>query len=532
MKKLHLIGIVIIATLLAGCSANSYVKRGDKYLKTGRYYLAGKMYTKAYKKAKEKDFKAEIAYKNANCFNEINQTRKAASWYRRAVMNRDTFNEALEKLAYAELKNSKNKKAEEYFQEYVKQNPEAKNADAGKILNRINYWEEFPGRYKVTPIKHLNSGSSDFAAAYVGNDTTIIVFSSTRKIKSKKKKDMVTGDNHSNIFESRYTNEIVRKNKKGKKRTITTNEYKWSRPQEVGDTINSLNSEGSPSFTADGNTMFFATSRKINKNNQGTKIFMAQRKNNTWDRPVMLLIVSDSISVAHPSISADGKLLYFISDMPGGYGGNDIWVCKKEGADWGRPQNLGRPINSANDELFPYIRSNGKLYFASDRKGGMGGLDIYEAQVGDNGNWEVKNMRYPINSTADDFAITFAGDTKNGMLTSSRRRGNDDIYRFKYVPLRLTMSGTILDDDIQKPIEGVTIHLSASNGENLSAVSDKDGKYQFELKPNTEYLAEISKKGYLNEKYKVNTGTAKVSRNFKGNVSLKSIENPIELQSN
>ncbi len=529
MKKLHFVVIIIVAVMLAACSANSYVQKGDKYLQSGRYFLAQKMYGKAYKKAKEKDFKAEIAYKNAECFNKINKTRKAASWYRRAVMNRDTFASALEKLAYAELKNNRIKKAKEYFQGYIDLNPQAQNADAGKILTRIDYWEEFPGRYKVSAIKHLNSGASDFAAAYMGQDTSVVFFSSTRKLKNKKKKDLVTGDNYSNIFESHYSNEVVRKGKKGKKRKITIDKYQWSRPEGVGDTINSLNNEGTPSFTPDGGTMFFSTSRKVNKNHQGSKIFMVQRNDSIWSRPVMLEIVGDSISVGHPSISADGNTLYFVSDMPGGYGGNDIWFCKKNGSEWGKPQNVGRPVNSADNEMFPYIHSNGSLYFASNRKGGMGGLDIYKAQFGEKGKWVVKNMRYPINSTADDFAITFAGDSKDGMLTSSRRRGNDDIYRFKYVPLQFTMSGMVVDAESNEPIEGAKINLVASNGEQFNFSSDKEGKYYFELKPNTEYIAMITKKGYLNGKHEVNTGTAKVSRNFKGDIGLKAIEKPIEL---
>ena len=535
MKLLSLTGILCIIGLLISCSSKSYVNRGDKMVLAGKYYHAQAMYEKGYKKEKDKEQKAEIAFKNAFCFDEINEPRKAASWYRKAIMNRDTFATAVKALAYAEVKNNRLEEAEENFWEYLDLNPEMKNKDdASKILKRISYWEEFPGRYKVEILKEFNSGSSDFAPIYMGKDTNVIFFTSNRKYQDKPKKDGVTGEYFSNLYESHYSNEVVRKskNKKGRKarsRKIITDTYQWSKPDGIGDTINSDWNEGAACFTSGGDIFYFTSSRKINKNNQGTKIFAVQRKDGDWGRVAMQELVADSLSVGHPSISDDGLILYFVSDMPGGYGGNDIWMSKKSGSGWSEPQNLGRPINSDKDELFPHIRDNGMLYFASDRDGGMGGLDIYQAMRNEVGVWQVDNMKYPINSTADDFAIHFQAEQEKGMFSSSRKKGNDDIYRFDYMPLQFTFSGQVLDSESKEPIEKARINIVSTDGEQSEVKSGKDGKFFLELKPDLEYIAMVSKDGYLNGKELVNTLGINVSRNFKSIIGLKAIEKPIEL---
>lgn len=215
--------------------------------------------------------------------------------------------------------------------------------------------------------------------------------------------------------------------------------------------------------------------------------------------------------------------------MPGGYGGNDIWMSKKSGSGWTEPQNLGKPINSEKDELFPHIRDNGKLYFASDRDGGIGGLDIYMAKRTESGVWEVENMKYPINSTADDFAIHFQPNKEKGMFSSSRNKGNDDIYRFDYVPLQFTFLGQVVDSESKTPVERASINLVSLDGEQFDVKTDDEGSFRFELKPDLEYIAMVSKDGYLNGKEQVSTVGIQVSRNFKSMIGLKAIEKPIEL---
>ena len=535
MKILPIASFLVTIVLLISCSSQSYVNRGDKMVESGRYHRANTMYEKAYKKEKDKERKADVAFKTASCYDQVNQPRKAASWYRKAILNRDTFSNAVLNLAYAEVKNNRLEDAEENFWEYLDLRPEVKTeSDPSVILKRISEWEEFPGRYKVEILKNFNSTSSDFAPIFMGQDTNVIFFTSTRKIKDKIGKDGVTGDYFSNILESHYSNEVVRKSKKkrGKKaksRKVIVDTYQWSKPNSIGDSINSDWNDGAASFSYEGDILYFTSSRKINKDNQGTKIYAVQRTDGDWGDVALLDLVPDSLSVAHPSISPDGSILYFVSDMPGGYGGNDIWMAKKSGSGWSEPQNLGRPINTPNDELFPHIRDNGNLYFASDRADGMGGLDIYKAERSKAGVWAVENMKYPINSTADDFAIVFQPKTEKGMFTSSRKKGNDDIYRFDYVPLQFTFSGQVLNSETKEPVEKAEIHVVSSDGEQSDLKANQEGRFIVELQPDLEYIVMVSSEGYLNGKELVNTLGLDVSRNFKSIIGLKPIEKPIEL---
>ena len=294
MKTLSHFLIFLALLALAACSAKSYVKRGDRLTKSGRYALAQPNYEKAYKKFKEKEEKAKVAMKNAKSFEEINKPRKAATWYRRAIMNQDTFPEAVLGLAYAEVKCNRLEKAKENFWEYedlIKDIDTLSFTDS--ILKRIEHWEEYPGRYKVAPLKQFNSAASDFAPVYMGQDTNVVVFTSNRKMKERPKKDGVTGDYYTNVYESHYSNEIVRKSrsKKGKKKkkkgsskskVIVTETYQWSKAKNIGDTINSELHDGSTCFSSDGQTLFFTSTRRINKNHQGTKIYTIQNNNGNW----------------------------------------------------------------------------------------------------------------------------------------------------------------------------------------------------------------------------------------------------------
>lgn len=535
MKLFSNICILIILSIFVSCSAQSYVNRGDKMVKSGRYYYGQGLYEKAYKKSKDKESKADIAFKAASCFDQVNEARKASSWYRKAIMNRDTFSNAVLNLAYSEVKNGKMEEAEENFWEYLDLKPEAKtDNDPSEILKRISEWEEYPGRYKVEILKDFNSSSSDFCPIYMGKDTNVIFFSSNRKLNDKPKKDGVTGDFHSNIFESHYSNEVIRKSrkKKGKKATsrkVLVDTYQWSKARGVGDTINSDWNEGAACFSPEADVLYFTSSRKVTNENQGTKIFVVQRQEDGWGRVAQLDLVPDSLSVGHPSISADGSILYFVSDMPGGYGGNDIWMAKKSGSSWTEPQNLGRPINTPDDELFPFIKSNGDLYFASDRKEGMGGLDIYHAEREETGVWQVENMKYPINSTADDFALVFRSDEEKGMFTSSRKKGSDDIYGFKYMKLQFSFSGKVVNSETNEVVSRAEIHIVSSNGEQTDSKSNEEGQFNVDLDPELEYIVMVSAKGYLNGKEQVSTVGISTSRNFKSIIGLKPIEKPIEL---
>ncbi len=244
-------------------------------------------------------------------------------------------------------------------------------------------------------------------------------------------------------------------------------------------------------------------------------------------------IAADTVTVKHPAASPDDLSLYFTANMPGGHGGYDIWMVKREKktAPWGSPVNLGSSINTPGNEIFPYVHPDGSLYFSSDYHLGMGGLDIFKAEKDKKGKWVIRNMKYPINSSYDDFGIVFQGDWEKGFLTSNRPggKGKDDIFEFSLPPLEFILSGFVRDEKTDEIIPGATVKLIPNDGVPIEKKSEIDGSFRFELKPNTDYQIETSHEKYLNGKSRESTKGYETDKEFKRDVYMAPIEKPIEL---
>jgi peptidoglycan-associated lipoprotein len=240
----------------------------------------------------------------------------------------------------------------------------------------------------------------------------------------------------------------------------------------------------------------------------------------------------DSLIAAHPSITKDGLTLYFVSNLAGGFGNKDIWKVTRlrQGDAWSKPVNLGPDINTSGDELFPYIREDGTLYFSSDGLIGMGGLDIFKATPQPDGSWMVQNMKPPINSFADDFGIAFEDGNEKGIFSSTRKgKGNDDLYTFELPPLRFNVTGLVKDEKAGTPITGSVVQLIASDGSNLQSETGTGGDFKFALKPGVDYIFLASKRGYLNGKEKETTKGQDKSRDFMVTILLTAIDRPVDL---
>ena len=371
-----------------------------------------------------------------------------------------------------------------------------------------------PEAYKVDELKELNSRESDFSPAYARDDFGVIYFTSSRDDAAGNKTHGATGQSFTDIFESRV-------DKKSK----------WSTPVPVEE-INSDFEEGTPAFSSDYREIYFTRCEAGKREQKGCVIMYSKRTGDAWSDPKNLGILPDSVVAAHPALSPDGLTLYFVSDIEGGFGKKDIWKSTraKEGDTWSKPVNLGPDINTPGDELFPYCREDGTLYFSSDGQIGMGGLDIFSAQPQPDGSWVIRNLKPPINSFADDFGITFENQEERGIFSSTRKgKGDDDLYSFELPPLKFNVTGLVKDEKSGAAIPGSLVQLIASDGSNLQAETGNSGDFKFALKAAVDYIFLASKRGYLNGKEKETTKGQEKSRDFMVTILLTAIDKPIEL---
>ena len=301
----------------------------------------------------------------------------------------------------------------------------------------------------------------------------------------------------------------------------------WKRPEPVEGELNTELDEGTPSFTPDGQTMYLSRARREPNSNTGVEIYTSQRSDAKWSAPQKYEITADTISsYGHPAVSPDGTWLYFTSDMPGGQGGRDIWrVNLKERQ--GSLENLGEWINTPGDEMFPYVRSDSVLYFASNGHPGFGGLDIFRAEQTKSGGWTVTNMGTPVNSASDDFGICF-GEGESGFFSSNRgdNRGYDHIYSFELPEIKVTISGWVLDKD-EEPVPNAVIRIVGNDGSNQKQVARNDGSFSFPLDRGISYVMLAGAKGYLNAKQEFTSDIAEEDAEYGVDFILSSITKPV-----
>jgi len=506
----------------------------------GLYHKAESYFDKAYNKSKDHDFKSDMAFKAGLSFEKINEPRKAASWYKKSIRRRDSFPEALIHLSQVEIKNGNMESAAENFSIYKLYVPEDLRGDEERLVGvfeRMKEWKENPQAYIIKPMTKFNTRASEFAPFYLNRDTNIVVFTSTRKGSLGAKIDGVTGVKYSNLFRSDYTNEVKRdiKNKRGQvydSKIIIKDEFVWRRPVSLGDSVNSVFNDGAACLDAEKSVLYFTSSRKVDKKDRGTKIYSIAMQGDEWGEMQKIDIVPDSLSVGHPSISDDGETMYFASDMDGGYGGNDIWMVKLEEGQWGSPVNMGGDINTDKDEIFPYMRDNGMLYFASDRLEGMGGLDLYVAKPRFD-VWDVENLKYPMNSEADDFSIVFQAGENKGLFASSRNKGNYDIFSFEKMKVDSMLIGLFegkVNFDEGLAGKRVRVRVESDKGDKSGIVLDDNGKFKLPIHADTKYTITVSGDDFLTETKVIEAGSQNEKLDLDLNFELKGIGVPIRLK--
>lgn len=467
LKNSALAIIVLIASSLganAQCDSKLALE-ANKQFNQGFYFRALEFYEKALSKTKAKDEKGCIYYMMGLCYTYMEDHKKAISNFDRS--ERMGYDEAklfmYRAISKKEMGLYEDSKVD--FESFLKENPENAEAKAGlESIEMALMYKNNPTCYTVENLKALNTKENDFSPIYASKKGDMVIFTSKRE-DGLGKIDVITGQTPEDL----YTVSFDKKRKK------------WGKPVPVGDPINTKSSEGASAINKRFNTIYFTRCGAEKKTKVGCQIFQARKQGKGWSAPVLIPLADDSFATAHPAISADGNYLVFASDMPGGQGAMDLWVAKYERRqrNFTNPVNLGPEINTPDNEMYPYLRADDRLYFSSDRLSGMGGLDIYKANLVAPGKWNnTENMRYPINSEGDDFAIVFDGINEKGLLTSNRSggRGKDDIYTFEIAKSNISLVTTVVDESTKTPIPGAVISYKNSAGETVEFTTDGSGK--------------------------------------------------------
>ncbi|RIJ46236.1 hypothetical protein D1614_19900 [Maribellus luteus] len=517
MKQIRLAVLSLVILIVSGCGSARYGRDALLSQDIGEYYKAIELYKKARKKEKSRTKRIEYAYNIAESYRAIGQYEYAAQNYKFAIRLGYPDNEAL--LRYAEMLRITQdfEEATETYRTYLDSVPGDQRAlDGVEAMRKTQEWVAYPTRHIINPIKEINSPQSDFAPVFVGGRDNEVIFTSTRKAATGKKESMIHGQKYADLFRANFS----------------VQRQKWQQPKLLDETlmINTGDEEGAAALNSSGEQMIFTRCRYDKTQAMGTELYSTSQSRGSWSEPIKLEVVGDSIIAAHPALSPDGSVLYFVSDMPGGQGGKDIWMARAEGSSYGKPVNMGSVINTAGDEMFPFVRDNGELYFASNGHIGMGGLDLYVASKNEDDVWIVNNMGSPMNSSGDDFGISYVTGENKGMFTSNRKgsRG-DDIYSFMVPPKIYEVEADIFDNETKARLDGATVRVIGTDGTNLK-VRARNGNFKMKLKPETEYIFAAFKDGYLRDKAAANTIGLEESKDFRFEMFLTPTDAPIKIE--
>ena len=374
-------------------------------------------------------------------------------------------------------------------------------------------WKKAGSRYQVKKMDVFTSRRADYSPMLLGDEYEQIYFTSTRNDAQGDELSGITGTKAGDIFYSE-------KDDKGK----------WSRPEAIATGLNTDYDEGSCCFTPDGKEMYLTQCVTDPASPRFAQIVTSSRSDAAWGKVQKLEITQDTLSTyAHPAISPDGEWLYFVSDMPGGMGGYDIWRMRITPSGLGGVENLGAPINTPGDEMFPTFRPNGDLYFSSNGHIGMGGLDIYIARIDEKPQqYKIEHPGYPLNSEADDFGMTFEGPHNRGFFSSNRKdgRGYDHIYSFNNPEIVTTMKGWVYEKDGYE-LPAAQVMVVGNDGTYRKLPVKSDGSFTLPIHPEVDYLVMASCKGFLNHKEELRIDSAKESKEYVLQFPLASISAPV-----
>ena len=509
--------IYVFLALFVSCRSAKLSDAEEKQ-RIGEYYEAAAIYRRVYTKTspKKRDLRGYVAFRMAECNRMINSTAKAVSGYMNALRYDYPDSILYLRLGQMQQKNGRYADAIKNYDAYLQYDPTSVLAFNGvEGSQKALEWKKNPTRYVVKRMDKFNSRRGEFSPMLLGPDYDQLYFASSRSKDKDQKISAITGQNNNNFY-------VIKKDEQGN----------WLQPEELEDEVNTEFDEGTPSFTPDGNTMYYTYCTQAPEGDRTAEIYMSSRSSAKWGKGTKVEILKDSVTaLAHPSVSPDGRWLYFVSDAVGGQGGKDIFRARINGNDFGPMENLGPEINTPGDEVFPYVRDSVTLYFASNGHPGMGGLDIFRATLDSTEHWHVENMRSPINSNGDDFGITFEGVHERGFFSSNRNdaRGYDHLYSFELPIITVKIEGIVFDVD-EVPIEGATVRIVGRDGLNAKVLTMKNGEYEVELERDIRYVMMASARGFLNQNFELKTGAEEKNETYIVDFYLSPITKPVVIE--
>lgn len=499
---LLLLLLVVSASLSHGCRS-ARIKQAETANQALHYAEAASLYQNLYRSTsrKEPERKAYYAYQAAENYYALRQYARAIGLYTAALNYGLPDSLVLLRLASSHQASDNRHEATRYYQRYLAVDSLSYVARLG--LSSLEKYEQLSDNrfeFKLQKASAISSFASDFAGAF-SPDGQIFYFTSARSRSADQPYSPVTGEKNNMLY-------YIRKDAEGK----------WSRPDSVPGGINDGGDVGTPAISPDGMTLYYSYVDNSDLYPRTAKIYRATKSGDGgWTKGTPLEIWSDSLRMeAHPSVSADGKTLYFVSE--GGYGGKDIYsIAIDRIGSAVPPTNVGPAINTPGDEMFPTVVGDSTLYFSSTGREGLGGLDLFVSQKDEKGVWrKAKHLATPFNSSSDDYAVAFTptpdkGLSHQGYISSSRgdRRGYPHLFSFSKEAIITLLEGFVLDRE-ENPIEGAVIRVVSDRDPTAERLvtSRVDGFFSVELEGDTHYLLHASHPEFLNQFASFETTTA------------------------
>ena len=491
MKRFPVICLVWSAALvlLTGCSVSRDIRQADKHYSYGEYNEAAKLYGKLYRRipSGDKPLRADVSFKQGECCRLSNQSAKAETAYSKAIRFHFPSDTVYLRYAMTLHKNGKYKPAMVNYRRYLDSFPDDIVARNGlNACEQIETWRKTAKVYQVKRSTVFNLKRGNYCPVLLPSEYQSLIFTSSALLKEESKPSKVTGLPDNDFYFSRL------------------DQYgRWEKPVRIEGPISSEFDEGGGSFDAAGKDFYFTRCETQSKGEGASAragIYKSTRSGDQWSEPTEIVISKDStLYFAHPALSPDGRYLYYVTELKGGQGGKDIWRSEIVGGVVGAPENLGADINTPGDEMFPSFRPGGTLYFSSTGLPGLGGLDLFQATWNPvDSVWQVENL-LGLNSSADDFGITFFGKEERGFFSSNRKeaKGIDKIYEFGEAPHLVSVSGTVTDRR-GEPVPDAVVRIVSDQGTNTKIQVRKDGTYDYLIEKNADYVMLGTCRGYLN----------------------------------